>query len=275
MILGKHPQGADKLLDRALVVALALGVSLFLAGGHHVGFLWLNDTLNHLPTRFWMVMTHTGDTLTVLAVVGLLSLRYPGLTGKVIVAALVGSVYTHAIKRGFPLDRPPAVYDADVFHLIGPDHKRGTFPSGHTVTAFTFASLMICSVKSRSWRYALLSWAVLAGLSRVAVGVHFPVDVLAGAAGGIVSGWLGHRWGSAWRWANSRNGARWLTLLPLLAAIQLIGHDGGYDGMAGLSTLLALAAIVACLLQLVVLPNTYRPYRPLPPIGWAVNRQSD
>ncbi|RUO33612.1 phosphatase PAP2 family protein [Aliidiomarina soli] len=59
-----------------------------------------------------------------------------------------------------------------------------SFPSGHTTGAFVFA--IIAShffPQAAPW---LITWAVTIGLSRVALGVHYPTDILAGA--GLGSG---------------------------------------------------------------------------------------
>jgi membrane-associated phospholipid phosphatase len=60
----------------------------------------------------------------------------------------------------------------------------GTFPSGHTQTAFSVAALM--ALLFRRHRVWWFSWAALVGLSRVYLGSHFPLDVLAGGCIGAV-----------------------------------------------------------------------------------------
>ncbi|CUS47856.1 MAG: Membrane-associated phospholipid phosphatase [Idiomarinaceae bacterium HL-53] len=58
-------------------------------------------------------------------------------------------------------------------------HDQFSFPSGHTTAAFMFAAL--CSTVMPSWTLLVYLWASAIGLSRVALGVHYPGDIIAGA----------------------------------------------------------------------------------------------
>jgi len=62
---------------------------------------------------------------------------------------------------------------------VPPDRS---FPSGHAQTAFGAALYLACLFPRRAWVF--LSLAVLVGLSRIALGVHYPSDVVAGALSG-------------------------------------------------------------------------------------------
>ena len=59
------------------------------------------------------------------------------------------------------------------------------FPSGHA--AFYFALTFAIFYVSRRWFYWFLAGAVLMGLARVFIGVHWPLDILAGALIGLFS----------------------------------------------------------------------------------------
>jgi undecaprenyl-diphosphatase len=65
-----------------------------------------------------------------------------------------------------------------------------SFPSGHAARAFLIAT--IASGLGPSWlALALWIWAPLVGLARVAMGVHFLSDILAGAVFGMFAAWIG------------------------------------------------------------------------------------
>jgi len=66
--------------------------------------------------------------------------------------------------------------------LIEKSATSKSFPSDHTAAAFFVAYLLFTHRKSWWWALVL---AGLVGLSRIAVGVHYPSDVLVGAGLGV------------------------------------------------------------------------------------------
>lgn len=69
-----------------------------------------------------------------------------------------------------------------------------SFPSGHSSTTMCFYGILIYLVlhyaKSDFWRYFLTAlfgvWIFLVGISRLWLGVHYPVDVIAGMLLGFI-----------------------------------------------------------------------------------------
>jgi len=65
-----------------------------------------------------------------------------------------------------------------------------SFPSGHAARSFLIATLALGLVPG--WlAFPLCFWAPLVAMARVAMGVHYVSDVVAGAAIGIVCGLIG------------------------------------------------------------------------------------
>ncbi|SEO22259.1 PAP2 superfamily protein [Halogranum amylolyticum] len=95
-----------------------------------------------------------------------------------------------ALKAGFGLPRPPAAEQ-----LVTHDNDPWGFPSGHAVAAVVaYGGLVVATDRFRS-RWAAVAAGVLAllvGLSRVVIGVHYLGDVLVGFAVGLAL--LGGLW---------------------------------------------------------------------------------
>ena len=96
---------------------------------------------------------------------------------------LVSNLIKRAIGRGRPhlLDQVGQLNFQNIFN----DWTYQSFPSGHTTTAFALA--FVIGFLSRRWLWPMLAVAAVVGVSRVAVGAHYPTDVL----GGLVVGTLG------------------------------------------------------------------------------------
>ncbi|WP_291910597.1 phosphatase PAP2 family protein [Chitinophaga sp. CB10] len=60
-----------------------------------------------------------------------------------------------------------------------------SFPSGHTVCAFTAATVLAYFTKNKAWSLAYLALAVLVGYSRMYMSQHFFEDVAVGSLVGI------------------------------------------------------------------------------------------
>jgi undecaprenyl-diphosphatase len=65
-----------------------------------------------------------------------------------------------------------------------------SFPSGHAARAFLIATIA-AGLGPSGLALALWIWAPLVALARVAMGVHYLSDVVAGALFGIVVAWIG------------------------------------------------------------------------------------
>lgn len=86
------------------------------------------------------------------------------------------------------VERPRPWLDWPIVPLVAEDDPN-SFPSGHTCAAFAAGMAWARALPWRWGRLAAVVLAVLMGLSRLYVGVHYPSDVLAGALIGALCAW--------------------------------------------------------------------------------------
>jgi undecaprenyl-diphosphatase len=100
-------------------------------------------------------------------------------------SALLALALTSLIAALVERPRPfflPSDLGFDITRLI-PIPFNSSFPSGHTSAAFAMASAL--AWVDRRWGVVALLIALLVGLGRVAVGVHYPSDILGGMVVGV------------------------------------------------------------------------------------------
>ncbi len=150
-------------------------------------------------SAFMQVITHAGDTITLIAVTALVSILMYFATGRKRPAAAlwinVGIAY--AINNGtkylFARARPD-------FSSVYVDPDSYSFPSGHAMVSaavygLTAYLLSIAFPKYRiGFRIAAIVLVLTIGISRMYLDAHWPSDVLAGFAAGWILVSLMVRW---------------------------------------------------------------------------------
>jgi undecaprenyl-diphosphatase len=107
-------------------------------------------------------------------------LRIRGLVGA---AAVAGAGLLDQILKNVACRARPSAPQAGMFFTNFPcfpaSYASASFPSGHATTAFAAAVVLAFWYPRQAGVF--VGVAVLVGLSRIVLGVHFPSDVLAGA----------------------------------------------------------------------------------------------
>lgn len=232
---------------------LVAGLTLLLACGYEAGFTRINGWATTHPAWVWQWLTVLGDERVPFALSLFLARHRPRVFWALILAALVATAYSRGLKPLFDMPRPPAMLAPDRLNLIGPALRRASFPSGHSVTAGVFFGVLVYYTRRPEIRALWVTIALVAGLSRVAVGVHWPVDVAFGVLGGVLAAWIGVRLAARWS-SLAVDGSVHLAFVTLACffTLTLTYWDGGYTlARPLLSTLgwaaLAYAAIVYAL----------------------------
>jgi membrane-associated phospholipid phosphatase len=104
--------------------------------------------------------------------------------------AISSGVVAQSIKYAVNAPRPKLYFQdqlAKIHFVTGTDQLSvHSFPSGHTVTAFSTALILAYWCKNKFWGLPLLLLAALVGYSRMYLSQHFFEDVTAGSAIGVV-----------------------------------------------------------------------------------------
>lgn len=132
------------------------------------------------------LLSRVGDGVVWYALMALLPLAYGRTAWLVVLQMLIGGavglVLYKCLKRKTLRVRPFHAHSTIVAAAAPLD--RFSFPSGHTLHAFSMS--LIVSHSFSELAPALLGLAILIGASRPILGLHYPSDVLAGAAIGTV-----------------------------------------------------------------------------------------
>ena len=246
--------GGRWVLGLAVASALA-GIGLFLTGGYHAGFAWLNGLATTLPGWVWQWLTVLGDERVAFALSLIFARSHPRVFWTLICAALIAVAYSRGLKPLVDAARPPLVLEPGSFQLIGPGHRRESFPSGHSVTAAVFFGALIYYARGVRWRLLLSLFLVLVGLSRVAVGVHWPVDVAAGLAGGLLAVLIGLRLARRMAWGSLDPGVHLaFVTAAVIVSLGLFVDDGGYPAATPLLWSVAALGLASAVLGYVIRP---------------------
>jgi len=128
----------------------------------------------------------------------------------------VGKAISELVDRARPF-----VADPGGVHLFSSHVADAGFPSDHATAAFAIAVAIV--LRKRGWGIAALVAAAVLSVGRVAIGVHYPSDVLGGAALGTAAAlvlwiapirarvdaladWAGSYWDRALGWGAARVG---------------------------------------------------------------------
>ena len=100
---------------------------------------------------------------------------------------LISGIVSFALKSLIYRERPFTAYSFIVKRSEGGE---SSFPSGHSMEAFAVATAFSMVFRKKKISIPLFVWAITVAYSRIALGVHYPSDVLAGILIGILTGWI-------------------------------------------------------------------------------------
>ncbi len=146
----------------------------------------LEATASRAARRFWKMLTHLGGTTCSIAAALLPSFGAGplGVAGRKALLTLAAShLLVQLVKR--TVGRPRPSRDTDCVTLVQ-EPDRFSFPSGHSAAAMSVA--FVYAMLFPSMAVPLLVAAMLVGMSRVFLAVHYPGDVLVGQLLAVLTG---------------------------------------------------------------------------------------
>lgn len=155
--------------------------------------LMICQTINgYLRFRFvlpyFKIASRLGDGWFWYALILLMPLLHPeaGLALALLMTTtgLICTLTYKLLKRNLVRERPFISFP--VINCATPPLDRYSFPSGHTLHAVCFNTLLALTLPELAW--AILPFTLSVAISRVVLGLHYPSDVL---AGGIIGGTMG------------------------------------------------------------------------------------
>ena len=133
--------------------------------------------------------TDMGNGWTIVALSAILVLYNYRIAFLMFTTWAVTSISVQIVKYIFDAPRPQLYFKDQLskLHFVKGIEilSYHSFPSGHTVTAFSSALLITYLAKNKNWGFLLLLIAILIGFSRMYLSEHFFEDVTAGSALGV------------------------------------------------------------------------------------------
>ena len=204
-------------------LSLLLLAALATSAANRSLFVLLNRFGHPLGDALWLHLTMLGDGAVALALVLPSIRRSPRCFWAAIIAAVFAALWVQVLKQVVSMPRPLAVLPPELFFQSGPAYRAVSFPSGHAAAIFAIAGIWVMSLPGRTaMRALLLALAALVSLSRVMVGVHWPVDILWGMLGGWLGAWSGLALYARYQWKTAGAGGFLAGLVLLLVAAALL-----------------------------------------------------
>ncbi|MBK9160789.1 MAG: phosphatase PAP2 family protein [Nitrosomonadales bacterium] len=142
-----------------------------------------------LVRKLFRVVSRLGDGVFWYFLMSLMLLRYQATALPAVMhmlaVALAGTLLYKLIKGKTLRPRPFKVYPSIV--CAGKALDQFSFPSGHTLHAVAFSIVAVAYFPGLFWLVS--PFTLLVALSRPILGLHYPSDVLAGAAIGAMLAW--------------------------------------------------------------------------------------
>ena len=170
---------------------------------HQTLFLWLNlspsaSSWSLSLARFATVQLPAWVLVFAFSLAAVGQPRWRCMARQMLLAMALAWLLARGIQWALPLPRP---FVSGLGHLWLAHSPSPSFPSSHASVAMALGVVGWLSAPHALGGALLLAVGVLISWSRLALGLHYPVDVLTGALLATVMAWLVvHRWNRGREW---------------------------------------------------------------------------
>ena len=152
--------------------------------------IFIQNILNPILEKIAEIITFFGDEYAMILILGFLYWGYKKDLGKRIATYAVSSLIVSISLNNIVMRRRP-YFDHSEIKCLKPRSDEGdiydtvvqgfSFPSGHSVDSVTSYGVLGFNTKSKLLKIVfIIAIPIIIGISRVALGVHYPTDILAG-----------------------------------------------------------------------------------------------
>lgn len=154
--------------------------------------LWIQDTVRNdglTPIMQFVSRLLDHGMLSIISCIGLLAYKKTRKLGIITTSSLIlSSLITNVLLK--PLVKRPRPYDTiETLTFLSKKLPDFSFPSGHTAAA-TAVCGVIYFICPKKYGIPAILFAILVGISRLYLGVHYPTDVFVGFAIGFLSSYI-------------------------------------------------------------------------------------
>lgn len=173
------------LWKRSMVVLIVLLIPVLVIDRADL-FIFLNNSVAPLGKTFWGITTNLGDGYMAALVPLFFARKRPDMFRASLIATIIALPFVQGIKFYTGVIRPGFILP-EATNVIGHLPSSFSFPSGHTATVALIFGIIFLMAEKRIYRRLALILMILGGFSRIAVGVHWPLDVVVGFMVGLSS----------------------------------------------------------------------------------------
>lgn len=188
-------------------------------------FLELNHALSIYPNLAYNI-TQLGDALVIFPFIFIFLIIAPKFWEVLLTSSLITLIISAVLKLIFAVPRPAAMIDMDTFTIMGrPNILHTSLPSGHSMTVFMVITVLLYAFMPKKiahkvlWSVALILIGLTIAFSRVAVGAHYPLDVILGCTIGYIVAILSIRLNTNLNWLYWMKTWRFYPIIMLILSI--------------------------------------------------------